>query len=65
MPKAKTRRSAAKRFRITKKGKVLRRHSKMRHLLECKSARKKRSLRKVGAVSPSDVARVRHMLPGG
>jgi large subunit ribosomal protein L35 len=65
MPKAKTRRAAAKRFRITKKGKVLRRHTKMRHLLECKSKSKKRSLRKVGRVAPSDVARVRHMLPGG
>jgi large subunit ribosomal protein L35 len=65
MPKAKTRRAAAKRFRITKNGKVLRRHSKMRHLLECKSSRKKRSLRKAGLVAPSDIARVKHMLPGG
>lgn len=65
MPKAKTRKAAAKRFRITKKGKVLRRHSKMRHLLECKSSKKRRRLRKVGLVAPSDVARVRHMLPGG
>lgn len=65
MPKAKTRKSAAKRFRITKKGKVLRRHAKMRHLLECKSSKTRRALRKVGPVAPSDVARVRHMLPGG
>jgi large subunit ribosomal protein L35 len=65
MPKQKTRRAAAKRFKITKKGKVLRRHSKMRHLLECKSKKKKRSLRKAGIVTPSDIARVRQMLPGG
>lgn len=65
MPKGKTRKAAAKRFRITKKGKVLRRHAKMRHLLECKSKKKKRSLRQAGLVAPSDVARVRQMLPGG
>jgi large subunit ribosomal protein L35 len=65
MPKVRTRKAAAKRFRITKKGKVLRRHSKMRHLLECKSSRKKRSLRQAGPVAPADVARVREMLPGG
>jgi large subunit ribosomal protein L35 len=65
MPKAKTRRAAAKRFRITKKGKVLRHHAKMRHLLECKSSGKKRSLRKAGLVAKADIARIRHMLPGG
>jgi large subunit ribosomal protein L35 len=65
MPKAKTRKSAAKRFRITRKGKILRRHSKMRHLLECKSSKKRRSLRKAGQVAPADISRVRHMLPGG
>jgi large subunit ribosomal protein L35 len=65
MPKVKTRRAAAKRFRITRKGKVMRRHAKMRHLMECKSKKSKRALRRVGAVSPSDVARVRSMLPGG
>ena len=65
MPKIKSRRAAKKRFRITKKGKVMRGHSKMRHLLESKRSGKKRSLRKRGLVAPSDVARVRAMLPGG
>lgn len=65
MPKAKTRRAAAKRFRITKKGKILRRHTKMRHILESKSKKVKRSLRLVGRVAKSDVARVKQMLPGG
>ncbi|PIS29453.1 50S ribosomal protein L35 [Candidatus Saganbacteria bacterium CG08_land_8_20_14_0_20_45_16] len=65
MPKAKTRRAAAKRFRITKNGKILRWQTKMRHLLECKAKKKKRSLRKVCAVARADLARVRHMLPGG
>ncbi|MBN2058213.1 MAG: 50S ribosomal protein L35 [Candidatus Saganbacteria bacterium] len=65
MPKVKTRRAAAKRFRLTKKGKVMRRHAKTRHILESKSKKKKRSLRQVGQVAKSDIARVRDMLPGG
>ena len=65
MPKQKTRKAAAKRFRITKNGKVLRRHAKMRHLLECKAAKRKRQLRRAGPVAPSDVARVKSMLPWG
>ena len=65
MPKAKTRRAAAKRFRITKKGKVLRRHSKMRHLLAVKASKKRRALRRVGRVAQADVGRIKHMLPGG
>jgi large subunit ribosomal protein L35 len=65
MPKAKTRRAAAKRFRITKTGKIMRRHAKMRHILECKSPKKRRSLRRVGRVAKADIRRVRSMLPGG
>jgi large subunit ribosomal protein L35 len=65
MPKLKSRRAAAKRFRITKKGKVMRRHAKMRHLLESKSPKTRRKLGKAGRVAKSDVARVRSMLRGG
>jgi len=65
MGKIKTRSAAKKRFRITKSGKVMRRHAKMRHLLECKSARKKRGLRKGVVVARADVARIKSMLPGG
>ncbi|MDD5383090.1 MAG: 50S ribosomal protein L35 [Candidatus Margulisbacteria bacterium] len=65
MPKIKTRRAAAKRFRISKSGKIFRRHAKMRHLLECKSPGKRRKLRQGVEVSPTDAARVRAMMPGG
>jgi len=65
MPKGKTRKAAAKRFRITKTGKIMRGHAKMRHLLECKDAKKRMGLRHSGRVAGSDVARVRSMLPGG
>ena len=65
MPKTKTRRAAAKRFKITGKGKVLRRHAKMRHLLACKSPKKRRGLRGVGRVAAADMGRIQAMLPGG
>jgi large subunit ribosomal protein L35 len=65
MPKMKTRKAAAKRFRITKTGKIMRRHTKMRHLLAWKKKSKKRALRQVGLVAHADLARVRSMLPGG
>ena len=47
MPKQKTRKSVTKRFRITKKGKVLRRQGFRRHLNVKKSSRKKRRLKRV------------------
>ena len=65
MPKAKTRKAAAKRFRMAKSGKIFRRHAKTRHLLECKSSKKMRHLRQGEQVTRSEVARVRAMLQGG
>jgi large subunit ribosomal protein L35 len=65
MPKMKTRKAAAKRFQITKSGKILRRQAKTRHLLECKSANTMRHLGREVRVAPADEARVRSMLRGG
>jgi large subunit ribosomal protein L35 len=65
MPKIKTRKAAAKRFQITKTGKILRRHSRLRHLLEWKSPSQRRRLKKKVVVSPSDKRRIREMIPGG
>jgi len=65
MPKQKTRRAAAKRFVIKKSGTVMRRHAKLRHLLEWKSPAQRRRLKRKSVVSPSDAARVRQMIPGG
>lgn len=64
MPKQKTRKAAAKRFKITGSGKILRERSFKRHLLESKSQGKKRSLRKSASVSPSDYRRIKRALPG-
>lgn len=65
MPKQKSRRAAKKRFRMTKKGKIKRGHSKMRHLLACKTPKQRGRLRQAGLVSDSDIPRVKQMLAGG
>lgn len=63
--KLKTHRGAAKRFKITATGKILRMHSGKRHLLGTKLPKRMRRLRKLTQVDPADVARVRRMLPNG
>lgn len=65
MPKLKTRRAAAKRFEIKKSGKIMRRHTRLRHLMEWKSATQRRKLKRKAVVSPGDAQRVRAMIPGG
>lgn len=63
--KIKTHRGAAKRFKITSTGKVLRMHSGKRHLLGTKAAKRMRRLKKLTLVHPADAANVRKMLPYG
>jgi len=63
MPKMKTNRSAAKRFRITKNGKFKRSQAFTRHLKSCKSAKRRRNLRKGTMLSDSDMVRVKLLLP--
>jgi large subunit ribosomal protein L35 len=69
MPKpiarSKTRKSVAKRFKITAHGKVLRARSSRRHLLSAKSAKRKRKLGKTARVDETDVARIKANLPFG
>ncbi len=61
--KLKTHRGAAKRFKVTANGKILRMHSGKRHLLGTKAAKRMRRLKKLTQVSPHDAANVRQMLP--
>jgi len=63
--KLKTHRGAAKRFKITSTGKVMRWHSGKRHLLGTKAPRRMRKLGKIVEVSPADVPNVRTALPYG
>ena len=63
--KLKTHRGAAKRFKITSTGKVMRWHSGKRHLLGTKSPRRQRKLANKVEVNPADVRNVRLALPYG
>ena len=67
MPKpiarSKTRKSVAKRFKITAHGKILRAQSSRRHLLSAKNAKRKRQLRKMVLVDKTDEARIKANLP--
>lgn len=63
MPKIKTRRSAAKRFSVTGAGNFKRAKAFKSHILESKSPKRKRNLRKATLVSKSDYERVVKMLP--
>ncbi|NLY38135.1 MAG: 50S ribosomal protein L35 [Firmicutes bacterium] len=63
MPKMKTHRGAAKRFKKTGGGKIKRFRACGSHLLEKKSPSRKRRLRKSTIVSASDLKRVQQLLP--
>jgi large subunit ribosomal protein L35 len=63
--KLKSHRGAAKRFKITANGKILRMHSGKRHLMGTKRPKRMRHLKKLAQVDPVDVAHVRRMLPYG
>ncbi len=65
MPKMKTHRGAAKRFKITGSGKIMKNRAYKSHILEKKSAKRKRQLRHGDQISDSDVKRVKRMLPYG
>jgi large subunit ribosomal protein L35 len=54
----KTRKSAAKRFKITGTGKVLRASAGRRHLLQGKSAKRRRNLRGTSVVDKTDAHRI-------
>lgn len=63
MPKMKTNKAAARRFKITATGKVLARQGGKRHINEWKSAKVKRSLRGFKEVSDDHKASVLAMFP--
>jgi len=65
MPKLKTHKGAAKRFRLTATGKVKRGHSHARHILTKKTAKRKRMLDIDIMVADADEKLVKNMLPYG
>jgi large subunit ribosomal protein L35 len=64
MPKMKTRRSAAKRFKRSGTGKLKRNHAFKSHILTKKSRKRKRHLGKSALVDSANVRQVERMLPG-
>lgn len=62
MPKMKSHKGAAKRFEVTRTGKIRRRRSFGAHLLEKKSSSRKRRTHSPGTVAKADQKRIRTML---
>ena len=62
MPKMKSKRSAAKRFKSTGTGSVKRSHSFSSHILTKKSTKRKRKLRKSALVAKSDEKNIKRLI---
>ncbi|WP_124726965.1 50S ribosomal protein L35 [Staphylospora marina] len=62
MPKMKTKRAAAKRFKKTGTGKIKRRHAFKNHLLEGKTSKRKRRLSGSAIVHSGDVKRIKDLI---
>jgi len=62
VPKKKTHKGAAKRFKVSAGGKVLRHHSMHSHILTKKTTKRKRHLRRGAVVSPAFESTVKSLL---
>ncbi len=62
MPKIRTRRAAAKRFKVTSSGKVKRERANANHIFTKKSPKRKRNLRQTTMVTKVDMSRINRML---
>lgn len=63
MPKMKTSRSAAKRFKVTGSGKLVRNKAYKSHILTKKSQKRKRNLRKQTVLDETNVKNMKKILP--
>ena len=63
MPKMKTHKSSAKRFKVSSSGKIIRSKAYKSHILTKKSAKRKRNLRKDTTISSAEVKKVKVLLP--
>jgi large subunit ribosomal protein L35 len=63
MPKIKTKKAAAKRFKVTGTGKFKYPKANKQHILTKKSPKRKMKLRKMGVVDKTNEAAVRSMMP--
>ena len=65
MPKIKTNRSAAKRFRKTGSGKIIYSKSHANHILTKKTTKRKRTLRQGHLIQKSDMREIKLLMPNG
>lgn len=63
MPKIKTHRGAAKRFSLTKSGKIKRGKAYKSHILTKKSTKRKRNLRQVGYIADMEAKKIKMLIP--
>jgi large subunit ribosomal protein L35 len=63
MPKMKTHKSSAKRFKVSGSGKIIRSKAYKSHIMTKKTAKRKRNLRKDTTVSSAEVKKVKVLLP--
>jgi large subunit ribosomal protein L35 len=63
MPKMKTNRGAAKRFKVSGSGKVIRNKAFASHILTKKSTKRKRNFRKSTVVDPTNVKSIKVLMP--
>lgn len=63
MPKIKTHSGAKKRFKLSKKGKVIRAHAYKSHILNKKTTKRKRGLRQTAVADKTNTANVKRMIP--
>ena len=63
MPKIRTNRSAAKRFRVTGSGKIKRNKGYKRHILSTKNKKRKRHLRQATTVAAVESKNIRKFIP--
>ena len=61
--KIKTHRGAAKRFNLTKNGKVKKNHAGRRHILTKKTTKRKRGLRKQSYAAPANAVVIKKLIP--
>ncbi|MAR69213.1 MAG: 50S ribosomal protein L35 [Nitrospinales bacterium] len=63
MPKMKTNRGAAKRFKKTGSGKIQKHSAFTSHILTTKTTKRKRNLRKASIMAPADAKRIKVLIP--
>lgn len=64
MPKVKTNKTAAKRFKVTGTGKLMFEHSRLNHLMTCKKdGGRARRMRQEGTVQGGEIAKIKRLLP--